>query len=335
MRAYRLALAALVAAASWTITVAGQSGQLPLAPLGSKGEALFPYLEGWFTNADGSVTFLLGYFNRNSKQSFDIPPGPNNRVEPGPADQGQPTHFHPGRENRVFTITVPKEQGARKMTWTVTANGNTQAVTFWNNPDYFVEPLIATGTGNTPPVIKIDNGPEHSGPAKGIAKTFTAAVGQPLTLSVWAMDKGNTIVLDPNPPQRGGRGGGRGADQAAGRGTDGAAADARGSAPAAAGADARGRGQAAAGADGRGRGGRGGPPAAVTIGWSKYRGVGEFKPAQERIPIADAAGGTATTTATFGSPGDYWLRLMATEGAGEGGSGQCCSTSALVRVNVK
>jgi hypothetical protein len=330
MRAYRLALAALVAAASWTITVAGQSGNLPLAPLGNKGEALFPYLEGWFTQPDGSVTFLLGYYNRNTKQSFDIPPGPNNKVEPGPADQGQPTHFHPGRENRVFTITVPKEQGARKTTWTVTANGNTQAVTFWNNPDYFVEPFIATGTGNTPPVIKIDNGPELSGPAKGIAKTFTAAVGQPLTLSVWAMDKGNTIVLDPNPPQRGGRGGAasgadaRGADA---RGADGRGADARGAA---------GRG-AAAGADAArgGRGGRGGPPAAITIAWSKYRGTGEFKPAQERLPIAEAAGGTATTTATFGAPGDYWLRVMATEGAGEGGSGQCCSTSALVRVTVK
>jgi hypothetical protein len=226
----------------------------------------------------------------------------------------------------VFTITVPKDQGARKMIWTVTANGVTNAVTFWNNPDYFVEPFIATGTGNTPPVIKIDNGPELSGPARGIAKTYTATVGQPLTLSVWAMDKGNTIVLDPNPPQRGGAGrGGRGA---AARGADARGADGRGNDGR--GADARGA------ADARGRGGRGGGrPAAVTIGWSKYRGTGEFKPAEASIPIADAAGGTATTTATFGSAGDYWLRLTANEGAGEGGSGQCCSTSALVRVTVK
>ena len=29
--------------------------------------------EGWFKNPDGSFSLLLGYFNRNEKQEFDIP----------------------------------------------------------------------------------------------------------------------------------------------------------------------------------------------------------------------------------------------------------------------
>jgi len=116
------------------------------------------------------------------------------------------------------------------------------------------------------------------------------------------MDKGNTIVLDPDPPQRGRGGRGRGSDDAAAGG---------------------------------GRGGRGGPPAAANIRWSKYRGPGEVKIADESLPIADAAGQTVTTTATFSAPGEYWLRAQANEGSGEGGSGQCCSTAAIIRVSVK
>jgi hypothetical protein len=343
MKASRSATAALtivIVVACWAFVGARQAGQLPLEPLGNRGEALFPYLEGWYTNPDGTASFLLGYMNRNTKQSFEIPIGPNNRIEPGAPDQGQPTVFNTGRNNRMFTITVPKDFGNKKITWTLVANNIKQSVTFWQNPPYFVEPFIATGTGNTPPTIKIDGGPDHSGPPRGIAKTYVATVGQPLTLTVWAADKGNTIELDPNPPQRGGgRGGGGRAGADAGRG--GAAADAGrgGAAPDAGrgGAADAGRGGAAAG----GRGGRGGaaagPPAVVQIAWARYRGPAGIKVADERLPITDRAGQTVSTTATFSQPGEYWLRVNATEGGGEGGggSGQCCTTSALVRVNVK
>lgn len=307
MRASRSAAAGLtvvIALAIWVALGARQAGQLPLEPLGFKGEAVFPYLEGWFPNPDGTFSILFGYHNRNSKQTFDIPIGPNNKVEPGNLDQGQPTHFLANRNNRMFTVTVPKDFGTKKVTWTLTANGITQSVTAWLNPPYFVEPYLMTGTGNTPPVVKIGSGAEHTGPPRGIYSTLTAAVGEPLTLSVWAMDKGNTIVLDPNPPR----------------------GDARGPS---------GRGAAAAAAR-RGRGGRGdGPPAAITVRWDMYRGPAEVKIADEWLPISDAAGQTVSTTATFNAAGEYWLRVHATEGAGEAGSGQCCSTSAIVRVNVK
>jgi hypothetical protein len=46
--------------------------------------------------------------------------------------------------------------------------------------------------------------------------------------------------------------------------------------------------------------------------------------------------GKATTTATFSTPGEYLLRVVANDWSGDGGRGfQCCWTNALVKVSVK
>jgi hypothetical protein len=37
------------------------------------GASVTPSFDGWFFNADGSQTFLVGYFNRNTEQEVDIP----------------------------------------------------------------------------------------------------------------------------------------------------------------------------------------------------------------------------------------------------------------------
>ena len=87
------------------------AGRLPLEPLGTNNEAVFPYFEGWYRNDDGTATILLGYYNRNVDQTLEVPIGPNNRIEPGGPDRGQPTHFLPRRHYGVFTITVPKDFG--------------------------------------------------------------------------------------------------------------------------------------------------------------------------------------------------------------------------------
>src|SRR5262245_29387952 len=92
-------------------------GQLPLEPIKDNGQSVTAAYEGWYRNADGSFTLLIGYFNRNRQQTLDIPVGPNNHVDPGGPDQGQPTHFLPRRQWGVFTITVPKDFGEKKLTW--------------------------------------------------------------------------------------------------------------------------------------------------------------------------------------------------------------------------
>ena len=97
---------------------AGQQGQgqtpspLPLSqPIRERGSSVTGAYEGWYHNKDGSISLLVGYFNRNTKQELDIPVGPNNRIEPGGPDQGQPTHFLTGRQWGVFSIKVPKDFG--------------------------------------------------------------------------------------------------------------------------------------------------------------------------------------------------------------------------------
>ena len=97
--------------------------RLPLEPLHDSGQGVTGAFEGWFKNQDGSFSLLFGYYNRNQKEDLEIPVGPNNRIEPGGPDQGQPTHFLPGRQWGLFTVTVPADFGSNKLTWTLISNG--------------------------------------------------------------------------------------------------------------------------------------------------------------------------------------------------------------------
>src|SRR5215212_9114495 len=103
--------------------------QLPSEPGGQFGRSITGACEGWFDNKDGSHVFLVGYYNRNLGEAMGIPVGPNNRIEPGGPDFGQPTHFLPGRQVGMFTITVPKEfTQQQRLTWTILTNGQTNAI---------------------------------------------------------------------------------------------------------------------------------------------------------------------------------------------------------------
>src|SRR5437773_1896794 len=61
----------------------------------SSGQNVVPYFEGWIRNADGTFDLVFGYFNRNWQEELAIPAGPENLVEPGQPDRGQPTYFLP------------------------------------------------------------------------------------------------------------------------------------------------------------------------------------------------------------------------------------------------
>ncbi|MGH9346566.1 MAG: hypothetical protein ACRD26_04795 [Vicinamibacterales bacterium] len=191
--ALALAGAAIVVAAPSALT---SRTQLPLEPMKDAGLGVTAAYEGWFRHADGSVSLLIGYFNRNLKQLLDIPIGPENRIEPGGPDQGQPTHFLPRRQWGMFTIPVPKDFGDRKLTWTLVANGQTASVTMGLNPLYEVEPFKEAAQGNTPPVLRFErSGPAFQGPPRGIAATLHGVVGQPVALALWATDDG---IVDSN-----------------------------------------------------------------------------------------------------------------------------------------
>ena len=189
----RVALA-FVAAACLTAGATLAARQLAMEPLKDAGQNVYPAFEGWYQNSDGSYTLLIGYYNRNKKQTLDIPIGPENRIEPGGPDQGQPTHFVVGRGWGTISIKVPKDFGDKKITWTLTANGKTVAIPFGITKGYQIEPYKDAAMGNTPPKIKLAEGtPEIQGPPAALSTypTITGVTGEPVTISYWITDDGN------------------------------------------------------------------------------------------------------------------------------------------------
>src|SRR6266851_3502087 len=72
-------LGVAIAFTSWVPVGAGQApGSLPLEPPAERGLSVTAAYEGWYKNADGTFTMLVGYYNRNRKQTLEIPVGPAN-----------------------------------------------------------------------------------------------------------------------------------------------------------------------------------------------------------------------------------------------------------------
>jgi len=316
---------------------------VPLERPHESGQSVTPSYEGWWQNPDGSYNLLFGYLNRNTKETLDIPIGPNNRIEPGPADQGQPAHFLPRRQKGVFTITVPKDFGDRKITWTIVANGHTLSVPAHLGAAWVINPMAEIGIGNTPPTISFDEkGPLVQGP-KPIVVECTAKVGEPLDLHVFAADDAKSlgarvlrvvlgVAIESNMDKPGAA-----AMAAAVRATtpdqEAVATPQLLAAAAAAGMDAKTIEMFT-----------GGP--SVTLTWQKYRGPGEVTfgdvhptieetPGTE-IPVRNVFNGKSVTTATFSQPGDYILRVVANDSSGpDGRDFLCCWTNAEIKVKVR
>src|SRR3954452_18805455 len=178
-----------VACCAIGVAAQGTQAPLPLTPQRERGASISPAFEGWYPNADGSFSLLLGYYNRNAKESLDIPVGPNNRVEPGGPDQGQPTYFQQGRQWGVFVVKVPKDFGTKALTWTIVANGETQTVPFTLNKGYPISPFKELGMGNQPPVLAFSQGgTKVTGPPTSVSATYSGAVKEPIPMSVWVED---------------------------------------------------------------------------------------------------------------------------------------------------
>jgi len=177
------------------IAVAGgvllSAQQLPSEPPKQFGTSITGAFEGWFDNPDGSHSLLVGYMNRNRAQELDIPIGPNNLIEPGGPDRGQPTHFLPGRQWGMFVVTVPKEFNAQqRLTWTLVANGQTTSIPLRLHRDYVLSPFVDV-SGNTPAVVRFEeHGPTMQGPIGTVEKAIarTTSLSAPLSLTLWVTD---------------------------------------------------------------------------------------------------------------------------------------------------
>ena len=182
--------------------------QLPLEPPKQFGSSITGALEGWYDNPDGTHSFLIGYLNRNRSQEVDVPIGPDNRIEPGGPDMGQPTHFLPGRQWGMFIVTVPKDfDGERRLTWTIIVNGQTTSIPLHLLADYNISPMT-DASNNTPPVLRFE---EHDasiqGPIASASRPIlrTASVNTALPIKVWITDdmvytSGTNMALKKGQP---------------------------------------------------------------------------------------------------------------------------------------
>ena len=158
-----------------------------------RGRNVAPVYEGWFEDPQGDIQVAFGYLNRNYEEAVDIPVGPDNRMQPGPADQGQPTHFPPRREKAVFTITLPDPAPETEVAWTLTHRGQSYTVPANLDPLFNIDALRQRGgefDGNTPPVLTFPaGGASAQGPA-GAALDLTTRVSRPLPIDVAVTDDG-------------------------------------------------------------------------------------------------------------------------------------------------
>src|SRR5688572_3568964 len=152
----------------------------------NSGQSVVPYFEGWIRNRDGTFDLVFGYFNRNWEQELAIPAGPDNTVELGGPDSGQPTYFLPRRQRFVFRVNVPRDFGKKEVVWSITANGRTEhAFGSLIREQEITERVVLTNGGYNPG-LKDPNTP----PAVTIVPIPAAVAGAPVTLTVSVTDDG-------------------------------------------------------------------------------------------------------------------------------------------------
>jgi hypothetical protein len=324
----RVAAAAAIAGCLASAGVVAQQ-ELVMEPLKDSGLNVYPAFEGWYQNPDGSYTLLIGYYNRNKKQLLDVPIGPQNRIEPGGPDQGQPTHFLVGRGWGTTAIKVPKDFGDKKLTWTLTTNGKTVQGIFGLQKGYQIEPFLDAAMGNKPPTLSFEaNAKGVTGPPSPLsqAHAVSGVAGQPVPLTVFYSDDGHEEPTGGGTPAPTG---GAGATAAAGSAS---ARPAGGGAAAPAAAPAPGTPTTAGAAAGGGGAAFQRPRMSVTM--TKFRGPGDVK-FDDNTPTI-GKDGKATANATFSLPGEYVIRVEGNDSSGVGGGGfQCCWTTVYFKVSVK
>jgi hypothetical protein len=153
----------------------------------SRGQDVVPSFDGWIRNADGTFTMVFGYFNRNLEEELAIPAGPDNKLEPGIPDQGQPTYFLPRRHAWTFRVKVPADWGsAKELVWTLTSHGRTEKAYASLQPDEEILERQIMTRGNLSPGLDDPNQP----PSLSIAPVQAASLGEPVALTASVADDG-------------------------------------------------------------------------------------------------------------------------------------------------
>ena len=159
----------------------------------ASGQNVAPAFEGWERNPDGTFNMVFGYLNRNYEEQVDISIGPNNSLDLGGDDRGQPTHFYPRRQRFVFKVAVPKDWDKnRKVAWTLTSHGRTDVAKGWLQPEWELNQGVYSENNGGGVLEEGNQAPVVEG-----RRAQTITLPSSLTLKVSAIDDGL-----PKPPRR-------------------------------------------------------------------------------------------------------------------------------------
>jgi hypothetical protein len=154
-----------------------QQSPFPGVPY-NRGQDVSPTFDGWEKNPDGTFSMWFGYYNRNTEEALDLNVGPDNNLDLGNGDQGQPTHFYPGRRWWVFKVVVPKDWAKdKRLVWTLTNRGRTNQAKAWLQPEWEADKLLIS--------------------ADAAADRFLMVLGRPVSESIIA---GNTAPVITGTP---------------------------------------------------------------------------------------------------------------------------------------
>jgi len=249
------------------------------------GQNVVPVFEGWARNPDGTYAMWFGYFNRNYAETPVLPVGPDNKIEPGAPDRGQPTYFYTRTHRMGFSVSVPADWGKKELTWTLTVHGKTEKAVAWLQPEWEIDPLFG-GKYQSPEAQK------NTAPTLSLNVPSTIAVSKPLTLTATVVDDGLPVL---KPPQK----------IAVGQETPPTLVAPPGQVEIPVNVPSLGE----TGRGGRARGGD--PIPGVIVTWQVWRGPAgaTFTPALARV----VKSGDAVATARFEKPGTYVLRAKAND----------------------
>jgi hypothetical protein len=260
----------------------------------NSGQGVQPIFEGWSRAPDGSIDMHFGYLNRNYVEMPHIPVGPNNNIDPGGPDRGQPTFFYTRTNRNLFKVNVPKDWPInRDVVWTLTVNGKTEKAFGWLRVEWEIDPAGGAGGGggstsperkqNQPPQVTIDPVPAAKlpGPVRLVGTITDDGLPKPRP---GGARRGSPVGQETPPTLRGGVEAPVNVPQIA-----------RG-----------GRGENPPGATaGGGAGGQQQRPQGPTLSWIVWRG-----PAEVIFSRAENEGDKRIVNATFSKPGEYILRAV-------------------------
>ncbi len=266
-----------------------QLDHLPYMLKYNKGQNIQPIFQGWSRNPDGSYEMHLGYLNRNYLEELHVPIGPDNHIEPGGPDQGQPTYFYTRNNRQIFSVTVPADFGNQELIWTLTIRGKTEQAVGWLQPEWEINPdtggrqLGEEARRNVPPAVTL------SAPA-------SISLQDKLTLTANVMDDGLPTPRGSRQLQR---------NRAVGQEIPPILVPPEGTPEPP-------TNLPQLNVNARGRQSRPSPPEGLSVSYIVWRGPAGIKFEPMFAMVED---GTAATEATFTQPGDYVLQARAHDGA--------------------